>query len=403
MITGAAGFAGRYLAEHLLSQGQAVLGCTVNGRWHEATPPVLVEQVPLVAWDLQAPRPLSAAAWAAIEAFRPQVVYHLAAVSVPADCGQHEPSPVALAVNVQGTQRVLELVHRLQPRPRVLLASTSHVYTPVGPDTPPLAETWPSGPITGYGHSKLLAEEALRQAIDQWGCDGVIARSFQHAGPRQSPRMMLPQWTRQFVLGGPEPVEVLTRQARLDLTDVRDVVRAYRLLAERGSAGAVYNVGAGKAILSGEVLDLLRSLTDPRRPIRELQPGPKYDRLADCRRLEELALWRPEIPVERTVSDTLAWWRGYLAPGPAAHPGALTAKRRDRSRRGPRRVRTGFPASRAIRHPRREKGREVPNPARGVSDNGGSPTRLGIGMGKWDSGPPLGRSAGGGQCGRRNQ
>lgn len=320
LITGAAGFAASFLAEHLLAHGQAVLGCTVDGRWHDITPPALIQQVRLVAWDLRAPEAIPAAARAAIEAFRPEVVYHLAAVSIPADCGQREPSPAALAVNVQGTQRVLELARWLHPRPRVLLASSSHVYAPVSPDDPPVAETWPLRPLTGYGHSKLLAEEVLRQAADQWGCDGVIARSFQHAGPRQNSRMMLPQWTQQFAQGGSQPVEVFTRQARLDLTDVRDVVRAYRLLAEQGRPAAAYNIGSGQPILSGDVLDLLRGLTDPQRPIRQLRPGPVYERLADCRRLNELTHWRPEIPVEKTVADTLAWWREYLARGPAARP-----------------------------------------------------------------------------------
>ncbi len=121
---------------------------------------------------------------------------------------------------------------------------------------------------------------------------------------------MLPQWAEQFV-SGREPVRVYTRDAYVDLSDVRDVVRAYRLVAERGRAGGIYNVGSGRAVRSGDVLEMLRAMAGPERPIVETRPQVKHQPIADLTRLNQLGPWRPRIPLRQTVADVLAWWRGH--------------------------------------------------------------------------------------------
>ena len=308
LITGIAGFVGGFLAEHLLECGDVVLGCSPDGMWEKDSPEELRSRVELAAWDLGDPEGISAEARRRIEDFRPDCIYHLAALSVPEDCGDEEPAPPAVAINVEGTRRVMELAASLRWRPRVLFTSSSHVYAPVSRESPRVDETAPLGPRRGYGRTKLLAEGEVRRAVDQLGCDAVITRGFQHTGPRQNPRMMLPQWARQFS-AGPEPIEVYTCDAQIDLSDVRDVVRAYRLLLERGRRGEAYNVGSGTSRRSGDVLELLRNLADPQRPIVELRPGFKQDPISEVTRLVQCTGWRAEIPLETTVSDTLAWWR----------------------------------------------------------------------------------------------
>ncbi len=309
LITGISGFAGGFLAEHLLECGDQVLGCSPDGTWEESSPEELRGRVELLAWDLGTPERTSPEARRRIEEFRPDSVYHLAALSVPEDSGDEEPLPAALAINVGGTRQVMELAASLSSKPRVLFTSSSHVYAPVSPQDCRVDETAPLGPRRAYGRTKLLAEGEVRRAIDELGCDAVIARSFQHTGPRQNPRMMLPQWARQFAAGGSEPVEVYTLDAHLDLSDVRDVVRAYRLLVERGRRGEVYNVGSGVSHRSGEVLELLRRMADPARPLVELQPGFKQDPIAETSRILRCAGWQARLPLETTVSDTLAWWQ----------------------------------------------------------------------------------------------
>jgi GDP-4-dehydro-6-deoxy-D-mannose reductase len=192
----------------------------------------------------------------------------------------------------------------------VLVVSTSHVYRPVTHDSPRVDETAPLDPRTGYARSKFLAEEETRLAVDQLGCDAVVVRSFNHTGPGQTPRLMLPQWARQLTAGGSQPIEVYTRDAWLDMTDVRDVVRAYRLVVEHGQRGTTYNVGSGVNRRSGDILDLLRTLAgQPDRPAVELRPGLVQTPVADNTRLVRATGWRPEIPLEKTVIDTLQWWR----------------------------------------------------------------------------------------------
>lgn len=312
-ITGVTGFVGGALARHLLDCGDAVLGCSANGSWETNSPKDLFDQVELVDWDLAAESPVPQQTRRRIEAFRPDCIYHLAAMSVPTDCGNEDPLSRATAVNVGGTQRVLRLARSLAPRPRILLTSSSHVYAPVSARSPRVDESAPLQPRGGYGQTKLAAEAEVRRAVECDGCDAVIVRSFPHTGPGQNLPLILPQWASQFAAGGPEPVEVHTCNAMIDLSDARDVVRAYRLLVERGRRGEVYNVGSGKSLRSGHLLDILRRMADPDRPIVELHPGHKQDPIADISKLVRCTQWHAMIPLETTVADTLAWWRQLLS------------------------------------------------------------------------------------------
>jgi GDP-4-dehydro-6-deoxy-D-mannose reductase len=308
LITGISGFVGRHLAEHLLACNDAVLGASPDGQWGDPLPDALRHRVELVAWDLTGPPEGDKHAAQRIAAFQPEAIYHLAAISVPRECGTTRPTPLATRINVEGTLRVMELAASLEPPPRVLFVSSSHVYAKVSPEAPRVHEGSPLGPRDAYGMTKLAAEHVVREAVARDGVHAVIARSFQHTGPGQGPQMMLPQWIQQFVEHS-NAVTVYTRSARIDLCDVRDVVRAYRLLIERGTPGEVYNVGSGTVRTSGEVLDILRNLADPERPIVESRPGPKQDPIADITRLIQSTGWRAMIPLETTVADTLAWWR----------------------------------------------------------------------------------------------
>ncbi len=308
LITGVSGFVGGHLAELLLEQGDQVVGCSPNGSWEADSPEQVRARVELFGWEFAQPGTLDADAKRLLVRFAPQVIYHLAAVSVPERCGLKEPSPVAVMVNVEGTRQVLELAAELEPSPLVIFVSSSHVYAPVSPARPRVDETAPLGPESAYGHTKLAAERLVRRAVRK-GLRAIVVRAFHHSGPRQRPPMMLPQWARQFAAGGTEPVQVYTLDAWLDLCDVRDVVRAYRLLAERGEPGTVYNVGSGVNRRSGDILDALRRLADPQRRVVETRPGRHQEPVADISRLVAATGWHPTIPLEQTLADTLDWWR----------------------------------------------------------------------------------------------
>jgi len=310
-VTGVTGFVGVHLAEHLLAQGDEVCGCSRSARWPDDTPDAVRDRVRLVAWNVSSPAEPHAEVRDELARFAPEIIYHLAALSVPRLCGESEPTPEALAANVAGTERVLDLAASLPSSPRVLFTSTSHVYAPVEDGSARLAESSPLGPRRGYGHTKLLAEEAVARAVASSVVDAVVARAYQHTGPRQRPPLMLPEWAEQFSRASSEPVHVHNLDTDVDLSDVRDVVRAYRLLVEHGSRGEAYNVGSGVGRRTGDIFEILRNLADPdhRREIVERRPGRRQDPIANVDRLVACTGWSPRFTIHQTVADTLAYWR----------------------------------------------------------------------------------------------
>ncbi|MDA1049892.1 MAG: NAD(P)-dependent oxidoreductase [Planctomycetota bacterium] len=306
-ITGVTGFAGSHLAEHLLACGDEVLGSSHRGHWPLGVPDAVQRAVPLIVGDLTTG--VDEAARQTVNEFRPDVIFHLAAISVPSECGTTEPTAQALASNVGGTQAVIELCRLLADRPRVLLASSCYVYAPVSFDSPVVTEDAPLDPQRAYGKTKRLAEQAFRRAIQDEKLDGVITRSFQHVGPRQSHRMILPDWVHQFTASDDGPIRVGCLDTYLDLTDVRDICRAYRQLVVDGQRGTVYNVGSGIVRRSGDLLEVIQRCSGSRREVIELEPGHRQHPIADISRLTQLTGWKPAIPLEQTVTDTLSYWR----------------------------------------------------------------------------------------------
>lgn len=295
-ITGISGFAGRYLAEHLQACGDRVLGSTQTG------------EAGTVAWELS--QPFSATALQQLHTFAPDVIYHLAAISKADDCGKQTATPEAISVNVGGTERILELATDLSSQPRVVFVSSSYVY-PAVDSLEPLPETTATGPTSGYGHSKLAAEALLQRYVQERGVHAVIARAFQHTGPRQIARFMLPEWCEQFARGV-SPITIQNSEVWIDLADVRDVVRAYRGLALHGAPGEAYNVGTGQAHRTGDLFATLRAIADPARPVHVRTTTPKRGPIADIGKLRAATSWRPEMTLEQTIRDTLAWFQSRV-------------------------------------------------------------------------------------------
>lgn len=303
LITGISGFVGSHLAEHLRACGDAVLG-TITSSPSTA-------DAPTVAWNI-AEEP-NAATRRQIESFAPDVIFHLAALSILRDCGDAEPTPQAIAVNVDGVRHVLDLAGSLPRRPRIVFTSSSHVYRPVDPANPQVAESSPVEPRSAYGKTKWAAEQLCREAVCDSGLDVVVVRSFAQSGPGMDSRLMLAEWAAQFARGGEQPIDVASLDVTIDFLDVRDAVRALRLLAMQGVAGETYNLGSGVPRTTGEIFALLRRAAGVDRGVRELRPGRRSDPIADVARLQSLTGWRPEIAPEQTVADVLEDWRRRIA------------------------------------------------------------------------------------------
>ncbi len=295
------------MAEHLLASGDQVMGCCRNGRWRDPETEPLDARVPLLAWDLE--RDIDPAAREAVAGFRPDCIFHLAAMAIPKECGDGEPTSRAWQVNVEGTRRIAALAASLPTAPRLLLVSSSHVYAPVDPAHPVVDEAAPVGPLQGYGKTKIAAEQVLRDAMKTDGLFAIIARTFNHAGPRQDAQLMVPQWCRQIVAGGEGPIRVYNLDTFLDLSDVRDVVRAYRLLVRHASAGEICNVGSGVCRRSGDLFAQLLDLREDPPPFVEIAPGRQQHSVANIHRLQALTGWLPAIPMPQTLADSLAYWQ----------------------------------------------------------------------------------------------
>ncbi len=307
LICGIGGFVGTHLAEHLLAAGDTVMGCSRSGSWPAEVAADMTDRVPMIPWDIR--RPLAEPYRREVIEFAPQAVYHLAAISVPGACGADEPTAEARQVNVQGTAAVLDLITPMPHQPRLLLASSCYVYAPVQPEQPVVAEDAPLGPLRGYGKSKLAAERLVAAAARTGRVDAVIARAFQHSGPRQSPQMILPDWASQLTAGRQGPLRILCRDAFLDLSDVRDVVRAYRALVVDGKPQTVYNVGSGVCHRSGDLLEQFFALLGSRREVVETHPGRRQHPIADITRITSHTHWKPQIDIKTTLRDLLEYWQ----------------------------------------------------------------------------------------------
>lgn len=293
LVTGSKGFVARWLIAHLQECGDEITGLDAE---------VDITDAPLLA--------------DAVTADGPDSICHLAAqASVGASW---KDAAATYAVNALGTLNLLEAAQACNRPPRVLLISSSEVYGLVGPDDLPVAEDHPFAPVSPYAASKAAAELMGLQAWLGRGLEVVRARPFNHTGPGQRPDFVVPALARQVaaaVASGAARLETGNLSARRDITDVRDVVRAYRALLLSGAPGAVYNVCRGSSVSIDEVARRLMALAgvelemvvDPDR----VRPLDQPDLRGDAGALRAATGWEPEIPFDQMLGDVLAYWQQH--------------------------------------------------------------------------------------------
>jgi len=310
LVTGATGFAGSHLVDQLLTEHPSVAAWAHRGGREQR-----VEADPRILWNAVdlLDRPAVARA---LSQLQPSVVYHCAAV---AHVGESWSDPArALRVNVLGTHHVLEGMREAGLHGPVLVTGSALVYRP---STALLREDDAIGPSDPYGLSKLAQEMLSVRSSD---LSVFIVRPFNHAGPRQSPAYVTSSFARQIAeieAGRAAPVlRVGNLDARRDITDVRDTVRAYRLVVQQGQPGRPYNVCSGQAFRVRDLLDALVGLSrasidievDPAR----LRPVDNPVIAGDRSRIGTETGWIPEIPIQRTLDDLLNYWRRQIAIQP---------------------------------------------------------------------------------------
>ena len=302
LVTGATGFAGSHLLERLVgSHEQVAAWARTAGRPHaDGSGRVLWRHVDLLD---------RSSVVAAIRELQPSVVYHCAGLPHVAESWAN--AGRALQVNALGTHHLLDAVRVTSPDSRVVVAGSALVYRP---SDRALREEDPVAPSDPYGVSKLAQEMLALRATTPV----VATRPFNHIGPRQQPSFSTSSFAKQIAdieARRREPVlHVGNLDARRDLTDVRDTARAYEALGATGTPGRVYNICTGTALRVGDVLERLLGLSRVRVHVRQdparLRPSDNPLVLGDPSRLAADTGWRAEIPIEQTLEDLLAFWRG---------------------------------------------------------------------------------------------
>jgi GDP-4-dehydro-6-deoxy-D-mannose reductase len=311
LITGITGFVGSHMAEHALAMGAQVFGST---RWRSKTENVehLRSKVTFIESDL---RDLSSVR-VLLETSVPDFIVHLAAQSF-VGVSWHAPAET-LTTNIISQVNLLEALRGLKMMPRFLAVGSSEEYGLVLEDEVPIKETNQLRPLSPYAVSKVTQDMMAYQYFKSYGLPIIRTRAFNHEGPRRGDVFVTSNFARQVAeieAGQRDPViYVGDLTPRRDYSDVRDIVRGYWALVERGEPGEVYNLCSGKSWAIQRVLDFLLEQsqvkgisvqTDPAR----LRPSDVMVLEGDPSKIEKATGWKAEIPFERTLKDLLGYWR----------------------------------------------------------------------------------------------
>lgn len=304
-ITGIEGFVGHHLARHLVSSGHEVLGCYFD----EASVGDLKDQCVLFKMDLRKGDGLHRI----LASTNPRCIYHLAAQSSPALSFL---KPIdTFEINVLGLINLLEEIRNTVPDSRFVMVSSCEVYGLTDTQNP-VKEDHPYNPASPYAVSKISQEQLAIQYFHTYKLNAIVARPFPHTGPGQPEMFALPSFAKQIAgiarYGGNPVVSVGNLSAQRDISDVRDVVKAYDLLAESGKAGEVYNICSGKYITMQQALEYLIEISGKK---IEVRTDPQRFRPLDIpilwgnnEKIRQQTGWKPKYAIEQTLEGLYNYW-----------------------------------------------------------------------------------------------
>lgn len=309
LIIGAAGFVGPYLAAHLSEEcGMQVYAtklpqdnlCDINAEVYSLN--ILnKEEIIDILYEI-----------------RPDYIFHLAAQSSVALSWKNP--GLTIDVNIKGSVNVMDAVRELYYKPRVLLIGSGEEYGRIEPGETPISENNHLRPGNLYAATKVCQNMIANIYATAYDMDLIMVRAFNHIGPKQASIYVVSDFCRQVVeieKGMREPIMMVGNlKVMRDFTDVRDVVRAYELLAKYGKAGETYNVGSGHAVEITEILDLILSHSNVKVKVRvdpnKIRPVDVPIIEADTSKLRELTGWEQQIPLDKTIYETMEYWRQQL-------------------------------------------------------------------------------------------
>ena len=314
LITGITGFVGSHFAEWALAQGADVVGSI---RWRSKTEHIehLRDRLTLINSDL---RDLSSVR-SLLEQAQPEYIVHLAAQSF---VGASWEAPMeTLLTNAVSQMNLFEAIRQLGASARFLVIGSSEEYGLVYPDELPIRETNPLRPLSPYAVSKVTQDLMGFQYWKSYGLDIVRARAFNHSGPRRGDAFATSSFAKQIAeaeAGLREPVVLVgDLTPTRDFSDVRDIVRGYWALLERGTSGEVYNLCTGVEWSIERMLEFLiasskLSRVEIRRDPTRLRPSDVPTLRGSAQKIQDAVGWTPRIPLEHTLVDLLEYWRQQI-------------------------------------------------------------------------------------------
>ena len=301
LVTGSEGFVGHYLKDELKNSGYSVTGVDIK-----PGPECL-------AVDLTDAKAVEET----IAAVQPDILIHLAGQASVAR--SWEIPQATFTINVICAVNLMEAVRRHAPECRMVLVGSSDQYGTLGALGADVRETLDTHPQTPYAVSKKAQEEIAQVYARAYHLNVCMTRSFNHGGAGQREGFLIPDFSAGIVRvekGIAKSLRVGNLSAQRDFTHVKDIVRAYRLLAEKGRAGEVYNVGSGTAHSAQEILDRLIALSGREIPVEQdpakLRPSDTPLIVCNHDKLTQDTGWQPEIPFDTVLKDTLEFYRAQI-------------------------------------------------------------------------------------------
>ena len=306
LVIGGAGFVGNYLIERLICEGHKVYAtCLPNEKIENAE----CESLSLDILDKSAVKEI-------LSDVKPDWIFHLAAQSSVSYSWKNP--QLTVDVNIKGTVNVLDAMRESGlDKTRIILIGSGEEYGYIREGACPIKETEPLNPGNIYAATKACQSMIGSIYARAYGMDIVMVRAFNHIGPAQLTQFVVADFCNQAAeieKGNRKPeISVGNLAVKRDFTDVRDIVRAYELLAEKGVSGKIYNVGSGKAVLIEDILKLIVSKSTAEITVSvdkaRLRPADVPVIEADISEIKADTGWEPEISLEKTIEDTLNYWR----------------------------------------------------------------------------------------------
>lgn len=306
LITGINGFVGEYLADLLIENEIEVYGTVLEKEYVDSRSNIKIFSMDILDEDQVSK---------IISEVKPDYIFHLAGQS---SVGLSWERPrLTIDVNVIGTINLLEAVKKYSSDSRVLIIGSSDQYGIVKPEDCPISESLTMNPQSPYATSKKAQEEIAQQYFKAFGVNAIIVRAFNHIGPKQNRGFVIADFASQIaeIEMGKKPaiIKVGNLEAKRDFTDVRDIVRAYYMIIEKGLSGEIYNVGSGNTYVIKEILHKLISYSKVNISIEQdmdkMRPSDVPLIQCDNSKIFRQCGWNPQHLIDETLIDTLNYWR----------------------------------------------------------------------------------------------